>query len=194
LNTIVFNFSFRFRYQIAPDQKDSLHELLDDLGGEPSLCSLLGAATSGSVESTDASLAHLGQTEVCLTLTSKFELDSNEGADKSHVDKLFVKSKQLIMTVLPCTKETNLIGENSTFRCPFFVPSVLHLNTFQVVSNPVLRPTRPSTTGAWLRSARPLTRGRRTTDPCSTTQTSFSTTRSGYRSTTAKDRYLKTCR
>ena len=32
-----------FRYQIAPDERDCLHELLDDLGGEPSLCSLLGA-------------------------------------------------------------------------------------------------------------------------------------------------------
>ena len=40
-----------FRYQIAPDERDCLHELLDDLGGEPSLCSLLGA--TGTVNTRD---------------------------------------------------------------------------------------------------------------------------------------------
>ncbi len=81
--------------------------MLDDLGGQPSLCSLLGAATPGAGrEANDSSLAHLGQTEVCLTLSSKFEVEE----DRSQVDKLFVKTKQLIATVLPCTKESNLIG------------------------------------------------------------------------------------
>ena len=37
------------RYQIAPDGRDCLHELLDDLGGEPSLCSLLGATGTATV-------------------------------------------------------------------------------------------------------------------------------------------------
>ena len=44
------------RYQIAPDEDDYLHELLDDLGGGPSLCSLVGAADT----SNESSLAALG--------------------------------------------------------------------------------------------------------------------------------------
>ena len=44
--TVIFD---HFRYQIAPDERDCLHELLDDLGGEPSLCSLLGATGTATV-------------------------------------------------------------------------------------------------------------------------------------------------
>ena len=47
--------------------------------------------------------------QVCLTLTNKFsgELNSNQKLD---MDRLFVKTKQLIMIVLPCTYGDNLIG------------------------------------------------------------------------------------
>lgn len=123
-----------YRFQITDElgENDPLHELLDDLGSEgPSLCSLLGAADAGA--SKDGSLAYLGQTEVkkppiireefdlthlciiifiskvCLTLTSKFDLVSG-GPDRQDLDRLFIKTKQLIMTVLPCTRENNLIG------------------------------------------------------------------------------------
>jgi len=95
---------------IAPEKRDPLRELLEDLGDSPSICSLLGAANgtqNGNPE--DASLSHLAKTEVCLTLTNKFsgELNSNQKLD---MDRLFVKTKQLIMIVLPCTYGDNLIG------------------------------------------------------------------------------------
>ena len=50
------------RYQIAPDERDCLHELLDDLGGEPSLCSLLGAP--GTVNARDITYGDLVFREV----------------------------------------------------------------------------------------------------------------------------------
>lgn len=90
--------------QLAPDPTDYLHELLEDLGEQPSLCSLLGATDPNQ---SGASLSHLGKTEVCLTLTNKFEVPA---VDRSDTDKLFIKTKQFIMFVLPCTKENNLIG------------------------------------------------------------------------------------
>uniref|UniRef100_A0A0K2T0J2 Ras GTPaseactivatinglike protein IQGAP1like [Bombyx mori] n=1 Tax=Lepeophtheirus salmonis TaxID=72036 RepID=A0A0K2T0J2_LEPSM len=93
-----------FQDTVAPDTSDPLHELLDDLGdGGPSLCSLLGVASA----STNASLGNLGTSEVCLTLTNKFELS---GFDRSDTEELFIKTKHLIMSILPCTKEGNLIG------------------------------------------------------------------------------------
>ena len=50
---------------VAPLTSDPLHSLLVALG-QPSLCSLLGAADNSAG---DTCLASLGKTEVCLTLT-----------------------------------------------------------------------------------------------------------------------------
>ena len=47
---------------IAPEKRDPLRELLEDLGESPSICSLLGAAKTDNPN--DASLAHLAKTEV----------------------------------------------------------------------------------------------------------------------------------
>ncbi len=109
------------------DENDPLHELLDDLGGEPSLCSLLGAAHASAAASpskgasaaaaaggaavavSGASLAHLAQTEVCLTLSAKHAAAA-ASSELLDVDRLFVKTKQLLMCALPCTAEGNLLG------------------------------------------------------------------------------------
>ena len=99
------------RYQLTVGEDDRLNELLDDLGEEPSLCSLLGAVPSGpSHDKADRSLGHMAQTEVCLTLTNKFALSA---VNHSDTDRLFVKTKQLISMALPCTapsKTATLIG------------------------------------------------------------------------------------
>jgi len=76
------------------EESDPIHELLESLGGQPSLCSLLGVADGGS----NASLANLAQTEVCLTLTSKFSPVPGSVAERLDVDRLFVRTKQV------CTK------------------------------------------------------------------------------------------
>ena len=97
------------RFQIAQQEDDPLHELLDDLGGQPSMCSLIGAASDLS----DSSLAHLGQTEVGLTLSNKFELSGKSfcvGGGLLDVDRLMSRTKRMIAQVLPCTKEGNLLG------------------------------------------------------------------------------------
>jgi hypothetical protein len=48
-----------YRYQLASKERDPLHELLDDLGGSPSLCSLLGAADTNQVCATHCHLKTL---------------------------------------------------------------------------------------------------------------------------------------
>ena len=56
---------------IAPEKRDPLRELLEDLGDSPSICSLLGAANgtqNGNPE--DASLSHLAKTEVNFTIAN----------------------------------------------------------------------------------------------------------------------------
>jgi hypothetical protein len=70
--------------------------------------SLIGAADNQSENWYDGSLAHLGKTEVCLTLNNKFALESS--VDRANADRLFVKTKQLLAAVLPCTKENNLVN------------------------------------------------------------------------------------
>ncbi len=71
---------------------------------------ILGAADPSAL--TESSLSNLSQTEVGLTLTNKFEFASLSmiKAGAFDTDKLFVKTKQLITSVLPCTKESNLLG------------------------------------------------------------------------------------
>ena len=107
------------------DENDPLHELLDDLGGEPSLCSLLGAAApvkhsagAGVVGAVaGASLSNLAQTEVCLTLSSKFPLvtvSSSEGGGPD-VDRLFVKTKQLEREQMTENNKTVMVRNKLTF-------------------------------------------------------------------------------
>ena len=68
----------------------------------------MGAAENTSDHWFDGSLNHLGKTEVCLTLTNKFALETF--VDRANAERLFVKTKQLLASVLPCTKESNLMG------------------------------------------------------------------------------------
>eukprot|EP00096_Caligus_rogercresseyi_P007633 TRINITY_DN25587_c0_g1_i1.p1 TRINITY_DN25587_c0_g1~~TRINITY_DN25587_c0_g1_i1.p1 ORF type:complete len:594 (-),score=268.58 TRINITY_DN25587_c0_g1_i1:41-1729(-) len=94
-----------FQDSIAPHPSDPLHELLEDLGEEgPSLLSLLGAAASKN-----GSLDNLGASEVCLTLSNKFDASGSNEA-RSDTEELFIKTKHLVISILPCTRESNLIG------------------------------------------------------------------------------------
>ncbi|XP_046426455.1 ras GTPase-activating-like protein IQGAP1 [Neodiprion fabricii] len=99
-----------YQYQIAPDPLDPLHELLDDLGQTPTVASLMGI-TDPICES---NMIRLGKTEVCLILTNKFEVpDSND----SSLNKLFIKTKELLVSVLPFLKGDSLadaLANNAT--------------------------------------------------------------------------------
>jgi len=84
---------------VAPTAGDPLHSLLASLG-EPSLCSLLGAA-----DSQVGSLASLGKTEVCLTLSpgpgAQPSLALHTSSDS---DQLWLKTKHLLLAILPAVK------------------------------------------------------------------------------------------
>jgi len=85
---------------VAPLSNDPLHSLLDSLG-PPSLCSLLGAADSNS----SSSLASLGKTEVCLTLSpATGNMTSLVGSNSSDTDKLWLKTKHLLLAILPAVQ------------------------------------------------------------------------------------------
>ena len=51
-------------------------------------------SSSGANPNSSSSLSHLGATEVCLTLMSKFELESEDV--NGVAEKLFVKTKHLV--------------------------------------------------------------------------------------------------
>ncbi|XP_075215376.1 ras GTPase-activating-like protein IQGAP1 [Lycorma delicatula] len=92
-----------FADQIAPDPHDSLHELLADLGPVPTAAQLMGYVCD---DVSDAE-RHLAQTQICLTLTNKFEVIED---DKTDLTKLFIKTKELLVEVLPFLSGHNLPG------------------------------------------------------------------------------------
>ena len=85
------------REVVAPLSSDPLHTILNTLG-PPSLCSLLGAATTPG----DTCLTSLGKTEVCLTLTSL--TGQHSGHATSDTDKLWLKTKHLLLAILPAVQ------------------------------------------------------------------------------------------
>ncbi|KAK7073799.1 IQ motif-containing GTPase-activating protein 3, partial [Halocaridina rubra] len=94
---------------LAPDSNDPLHVLLADLGGRPSVHSLVGEAldnVSGSVT--------VSRMEVCLALTNKFDMtETAEEKESKDPNKLFNRTKQLLIDVLQCV-EGNIVGELAT--------------------------------------------------------------------------------
>ena len=97
-------------FELILDSQDPLHSLLSRLG-PPSLCSLLGAVDNMADH---ASLATLGKTEVCLTLSPAPDMANSNNRDKSSdTDKLWLKTKHLLLAILPavpCNDNQNLIG------------------------------------------------------------------------------------
>ncbi|KAF4021228.1 hypothetical protein G4228_013169 [Cervus hanglu yarkandensis] len=78
---------------IAPDHRDPLHELLEDLGELPTVPDLIGenVATDGNVD--------LSKLEVSLTLTNKFEgLETD--ADDTNTQSLLLSTKQMLADIM----------------------------------------------------------------------------------------------
>ncbi|XP_076323140.1 LOW QUALITY PROTEIN: ras GTPase-activating-like protein IQGAP2 [Tachypleus tridentatus] len=80
-----------FEEQIAPNAADMLHELLEDVGKPPTIQTLVGE----NIEPT--AVAHVAQTEICLTLSSKFQILREDTID---TDQLFIKTKQMMVDLL----------------------------------------------------------------------------------------------
>ncbi|XP_033341426.2 ras GTPase-activating-like protein IQGAP1 [Megalopta genalis] len=100
-----------YQDQIAVDPMDPLHDLLDDLGPAPTLHSLLGISENTS----EANLARFGKTEVCLVLTNKFQVPEDEDAN---LNKLFIKTKELLVSVLQFLKGQTLVEALETTCSP----------------------------------------------------------------------------
>ncbi|XP_026950761.1 ras GTPase-activating-like protein IQGAP3 isoform X3 [Sagmatias obliquidens] len=78
---------------IAPDHRDPLHELLEDLGELPTVSDLIGenVAADGNVD--------LSKLEVSLTLTNKFEgLETD--ADNTNARSLLLSTKQMLAEIM----------------------------------------------------------------------------------------------
>ncbi|KZC12883.1 Ras GTPase-activating-like protein IQGAP1 [Dufourea novaeangliae] len=96
---------------IAPDPMDPLHDLLDDLGPAPTVASLLGISDNTS----ETNLTRFGKTEVCLVLTNKFQVPEDEDAN---LNKLFIKTKELLVSVLQFLKGQTLVEALETSCSP----------------------------------------------------------------------------
>lgn len=91
-----------YQYDIAPDPMDPIHTLLDDLEATPSVASLMGVTDTVC----EVSLLRMGKTEVCLVLTNKFEVPDT---DDQSLHKLFIKTKELLVSVLQFLKGETLV-------------------------------------------------------------------------------------
>ncbi|KAL6266711.1 hypothetical protein P5V15_003547 [Pogonomyrmex californicus] len=100
--------------QIAPDPSDPLHDLLDDLGPAPTVASLLGISKTMY----EANLARYSKQEVCLVLANKFQVPRD---DDTNLSNLFVKAKELLVSVIPFLKKPTLVESLETTSSPMCV-------------------------------------------------------------------------
>lgn len=63
----------------------------------------------------EANLARFGKTEVCLVLTNKFQVPEDEDAN---LNKLFIKTKELLVSVLQFLKGQTLVESLETICSP----------------------------------------------------------------------------
>uniref|UniRef100_A0A0B7B822 Ras GTPase-activating-like protein IQGAP1 n=1 Tax=Arion vulgaris TaxID=1028688 RepID=A0A0B7B822_9EUPU len=91
---------------IAKDPKDPLHELLEDLGDAPTIDELLGTELTGDEAANEALRQQMAKTEISLTLSSKFEVQTD---DKADMKSLLIRTKRLIVDVIACQPGENLI-------------------------------------------------------------------------------------
>ncbi|XP_034939382.1 ras GTPase-activating-like protein IQGAP1 [Chelonus insularis] len=100
-----------YRYEIAPDTKDSLHELLDNLQSPPTIAGLMGITEPVC----DTTLARMGKTEICLVLSNKFEVP---GSEDQSLQRLFIKTKELLVCVIQFLKGDTLVSALDAVASP----------------------------------------------------------------------------
>lgn len=113
---------------IAPDPSDQLHDLLEDLGPTPTVASLLGISDAVY----QANLARYSKQEVCLVLSNKFQVPRN---DDTNLSNLFVKAKELLVSVIPFLKKPTLVESLESTSSPMCVK----LFNYSTVSSPTIR-------------------------------------------------------
>lgn len=63
----------------------------------------------------ESNIARLGQTEVCLVLSNKFEVPEN---DDTSLSRLFIKTKELLVSVFQFLKGETLVEALETSTSP----------------------------------------------------------------------------
>ncbi|XP_057324303.1 ras GTPase-activating-like protein IQGAP1 [Microplitis mediator] len=100
------------QYDIAPDPNDQLHKLLDDLQpSAPTVATLMGVTDPIC----DSTLTRMGKTEVCLVLTNKFQVPDD---DDQSLKKLFIKTKELLVSVIQFLKGDTLVSALESTSSP----------------------------------------------------------------------------
>lgn len=84
---------------IESDHDDPLHDLLEDLGDAPTIDELLGTELTGDEATNEALRAQLAKTEISMTLSAKFEVQTD---DKADMKSLLIRTKRMIVDVIAC--------------------------------------------------------------------------------------------
>ncbi|XP_063803170.1 ras GTPase-activating-like protein IQGAP3 isoform X2 [Pseudophryne corroboree] len=85
---------------IAPDHKDPIHELLEDLGELPTVHSLIGESTTNLHDAaSEHALAQLRKLEMSLTLTNKFDM-METNAEEMSTHGLLLSTKHMLLDIL----------------------------------------------------------------------------------------------
>ncbi|KAH0952189.1 hypothetical protein HN011_000264 [Eciton burchellii] len=103
-----------YQDRIAPNSSDPLHDLLEDLGPAPTVASLLGISDAAY----EANLTRYNKQELCLVLTNKFQISRN---DDMSLNNLFVKAKELLVSIISFLKKSTLIESLETTSSPICV-------------------------------------------------------------------------
>ncbi|KAG8449946.1 hypothetical protein GDO86_016578 [Hymenochirus boettgeri] len=95
---------------IAPDQKDPIHELLEDIGEVPTVQSLIGESTStlGDDDALEQAQAQLRKLEISLTLTNKFDM-INTNEDEMDIQGLLMSTKHMLVDILQSQPGDSLV-------------------------------------------------------------------------------------
>ncbi|XP_066466248.1 ras GTPase-activating-like protein IQGAP3 [Tiliqua scincoides] len=97
------------RVSVAPDPRDPLHELLEDLGELPTLQSLVGENEgNGANGNPEQSLLRLGRMEISLTLSCKFDTVEADVEGKD-ARSLLLSTKQMLVDVFQAQPGDSLV-------------------------------------------------------------------------------------
>ncbi|EFN88876.1 Ras GTPase-activating-like protein IQGAP1 [Harpegnathos saltator] len=128
----IHNLVLKYQDEIAPDQSDPLHDLLEDLGPAPTVASLLGISQS----TYEANLPRYSKTEVCLVLTNKYQVPRH---DDANLNNLFIQAKELLVSVLPFLKRQTLMESLETTCSPMYVKLYDHEHSIAAPTLHVIR-------------------------------------------------------
>ncbi|XP_028565601.2 ras GTPase-activating-like protein IQGAP3 isoform X1 [Podarcis muralis] len=86
---------------VAPDPQDRLHELLEDLGGLPTIQSLMGDSVGNGANGTsEQTLTQLAKTEISLILGNKFAVAEANIEGGKDTESLLLSTKQMLVDVI----------------------------------------------------------------------------------------------